>query len=76
MIFGVAAHAELYFKDNKSRVMHQTEVKRTFEHFLAKVRCINSNSTMQQLREAAFKVLSDVGMESRAFDFEFSDYSR
>ena len=42
------------------------------EYFFAELRFINSNPTMQQLREAAFKVSSDVGMESRAFEFQWS----
>ena len=69
MVFGVAAHAVLYLKDDKSRVMHQGRSGTDFlEHFFAKLRYINSNPTMQQSREAASKVSSDVGMESRAFE--------
>ena len=74
MILGVAAHTELYLKDDKSRVMHQGWSGTDFlEYFFAELWYINSNPTMQQSREAAVKVSLDIGMESRAFEQTTAD---
>ena len=52
MVSGIAAHASLFLKEDKSNVMRQ-ERHETYccEHFFSKCRYINSNPNMQQQRE-------------------------
>ena len=71
MVFGFAAHASLYLKEDKTEMMHQgrsgTDV---CEHFFSMIRYINSNPTMQQAREGASNVASSQGMQSKAFQMD------
>ena len=68
MVFGIAAHASLFLKDDKSNVMRQERHGTDCcEHFFSKCRYINSNPTMQQQRENASLASSGLGMDSEAF---------
>ena len=68
LVFGYAAHAALYLKEDGSNVMNQGRGgSDCCEHLFGKCRYINSNPTMQQARECASKVSGALGMHSRAF---------
>ena len=71
MVFGVAAHASLYLKEDGSHKMHQgrsgTDV---CEHFFSMIRYINSNPTMQQAREGASAISGGLDMCGPAFQSE------
>ena len=71
LVYGYAAHAALYLKEDGSRVMHQGRGgSDVCEHFFSKIRYINSNPTMQQAREAASRVDGGLGMHLHAFQFD------
>ncbi|EJK64027.1 hypothetical protein THAOC_15281 [Thalassiosira oceanica] len=68
MVFGVAAVASLYLKDDGSLVMHQGRGgSDVCEHFFAKLRYINPNPTMDQAREGASRITSTAGAYQHVF---------
>ena len=70
-VFGVAAAASLYQKDDGSRTMHQgCSGSDVCEHFLSQIRYINSNPTMQQACEGASSLSGGLGMDGKTFQCE------
>ena len=68
MVFGVAAVASLYLKEDGSCVMHQGRSgSDVCEHFFSLIRYINCNPTMQQAYEGASQLSGDIGMDGKSF---------
>ena len=68
MVFGIAASACLYMKEDGSLAMHQGRSgSDVCEHFFSMIRYINSNPTMQQAREGCSTVSGGGGMYGTSF---------
>ena len=68
MVFGMAAHACCYLKEDGSETMHQGRGgSDVCEHLFSQIRYINCNPTMQQAREGVSKASSQLGMYNQAF---------
>ncbi|KAL7527937.1 hypothetical protein ACHAXR_003152, partial [Thalassiosira sp. AJA248-18] len=71
MVFGVAATACLYLKEDGIDAMHQGRSgSDVCEHFFSMIRYINSNPTGQQAREGASTVSGGIGMYATSFKFD------